>query len=218
MNKLRITIADDHQIVRLGLRCLFAEEPDISVVAESSSTMEAVEAIQREQPHVAVLDLNMPDRFALDLLPAIRASSPQTHVLILTMHTDEETVRNALAAGAHGFLTKESSPREIIGGIRTVAAGRVVVSVPVLGSGTPRPRTLPPQRPLSAREHQVLQLFARGMTHREVAEELSVRLKTIETYRSRLGDKFGARTRAELIQQARSMGLVEPAPRPASNQ
>jgi DNA-binding NarL/FixJ family response regulator len=218
MNKLRISIADDHQIVRIGLRCLLAEEPDLCVVAESSTTLDAVDAIQREKPDVAVLDLNMPDRFALELLPAICASSPGTHILVLTMHTDEETVRRALASGAHGFLTKEASPREVIGAIRTVAAGRVVVSVPVANTTAPRPRTLPPQRPLSAREHQVLQLFARGMTHREVAEELSVRLKTIETYRSRLGDKFGARTRAELIQQARSMGLVEVAPRPASNQ
>lgn len=218
MTTLRITIADDHQIVRIGLRCLLAEEPDLALVAESSSTLDAVAAIQREKPDVAVLDLNMPDRFALDLMPTICTASPTTHVLILTMHTDEETVRRALAAGAHGFLTKEASPHEVIGAIRTVAAGRVVVSVPVTTGVMARPRTLPPQRPLSARERQVLQLFARGMTHREVAEELSVRLKTIETYRSRLGDKFGARTRAELLQHARSMGLVEMAPRPASNQ
>jgi two-component system response regulator NreC len=219
MKPMRITIADDHQIIRVGLRSMLAAQPDLEVVGEAGTIHSSLSMIEREQPDVAILDLNMPDGFGLDVLPRIRAASPNTKVLILTMHSEQDTVRRSLAVGVHGFLNKIAEPEEVVNAVRTVAAGRFFVSVPmeVVGRGGKAPTVMsPPQssRPLSERERQVLELFARGLTHREISEQMGVRLKTVETYRSRLGDKLGARTRQELVEHARAMGLVATAPSP----
>lgn len=219
---MRITIADDHQIIRVGLRSMLAAQPDLEVVGEAGTIHSSLSMIEQEQPDVAILDLNMPDGFGLDVLPRIRAASPNTKVLVLTMHSEQDTVRRSLAVGVHGFLNKIAEPEEVVNAVRTVAAGRFFVSVPMEAPGrSPKPPAVGAQphasRPLSERERQVLELFARGLTHREISEQMGVRLKTVETYRSRLGDKLGARTRQELVEHARAMGLVASAPtRPAT--
>jgi two-component system response regulator NreC len=217
MKPMRITIADDHQIIRVGLRSMLSAQPDLEVVGEAGTIHGSLSMIEQEQPDVAILDLNMPDGFGLDVLPRIRSASPNTKVLVLTMHSEQETVRRSLAVGVHGFLNKIAEPEEVVNAVRTVAAGRFFVSVPMEAAGR-QTKGMPPapqaqaSRPLSERERQVLELFARGLTHREISEQMGVRLKTVETYRSRLGDKLGARTRQELVEHARAMGLVGAAP------
>ena len=222
---MRAIIADDHQIIRVGLSAILSSESDIQVVGEATSAREALALALREKPDVAILDLNFPDGSALGVLPELTEGSPDTRILVLTMHSEAQVVRNALALGVHGFLNKAADPQEVVRAVRSVAQGRAFVSVPFAGGGladlvaaqhAPRSDLPPPEhgprvegRKLSEREREILTLFARGLTHRQIAEALRLSVKTVETYRSRLGDRFGARTRAELVEAARQLGLFE---------
>jgi len=218
---LRITIADDHQIIRVGLRAILEDQGDMEVVAEAGTAEGALEIIRSTLPDVAIIDLNLPDGFGLTIVPAIRAASPATRILVLTMHEESDVVRKALASGIHGYVNKGADPDEVVRAVRSVARGRsyLNVSLEQVGFGdlvTDAPAVPKPDAVLAAtkssrlsdREREVLGLFARGRTHREIAEQLGLRLKTVETYRSRLGDKFGARSRADLVRCAREQGLI----------
>ena len=224
---MRAIIADDHQIIRVGLSAILGAEPDIQVIGEATSAREALALVAREKPDIAILDLNFPDGSALTVLPDLLAASPATRVLVLTMHSEAQVVRTALAAGVHGFLNKAANPQEVVRAVRSVAQGRAFVSVPFAGGGladlvtnqeppvrapsAPPESSAPPRaegRKLSEREREILKLFARGLTHRQIAEGLGLSVKTVETYRSRLGDRFGARSRAELVEAAQKLGLL----------
>jgi DNA-binding NarL/FixJ family response regulator len=215
---MRLTIADDHQIVRVGLRALLEAQPDLTVVGEAATADGALKLILEEQPDVALLDINMPGGSGLTVVSTVRATLPSTRLLVLSMHADWDTVRDAVTRGAHGYISKSAEPDEIVQAVRSVAAGRAFLSVPadaqaacMLRSDPPPPpsrSSAPPARSLSERERQVLELFARGYTHRQIAEALGIRAKTIETYRARLGAKFGARTLAEIVHSAREHGLL----------
>jgi two-component system response regulator NreC len=223
---MRVTVADDHQIIRVGLRSILQAEPDMEVVGEATNAREALDLIGREKPDVAILDLNLPDSSGLSIVPAILTSAPNTRILVLTMHSEPQVIRSALSVGVHGFLNKAAEPEEVVRAVRSVAQGRGFVSVPleagglidlVARDGGSSPLTTPKEaglvrdsgRPISEREREILALFARGLTHRQIAEELGLRVKTVETYRSRLGDRFGARSRADLVRCAREMGLLD---------
>lgn len=215
MQAVRVTLTDDHQIIRVGLRALISAQPDLTLVGEAGSVSEMVTLVAREKPDVALLDVNMPDGDGLSMLDTLRSVSPSSRLLVLTMHAEAAVVRRAVAAGAHGFVTKSAEPDEVIGAIRALAAGRSYLSAPLqqatLGEliGVSTTSNLPPSGAnLSQREAEVLALFAEGCTHREIAGRLGVQVKTIETYRNRLGAKFGARTREELLRNARSMGAL----------
>jgi two-component system response regulator NreC len=224
---MRVTLADDHQIIRVGLRSILQAEPDIAVVGEATSAAEAVTTVSQARPDVAILDLNLPDGSGLSVVPQLLEASPDTRILVLTMHAEPHIIRSALAAGVHGFLNKAAEPDEVVRAVRSVAQGRAFVSVPLAGglgglggvvassdeaplraSGeSQRPRDT--GRPLSEREREILALFAGGLTHRQIAERLGLSVKTVETYRSRLGDRFGARSREELVRCARELGLLD---------
>jgi two-component system response regulator NreC len=223
---MRVSIADDHQIIRVGLRSILQAEPDIQVVAEATSCAEALSTIELAKPDVAILDLNLPDGSGLAVVPALLETSPDTRILVLTMHAEPHIIRSALAAGVHGFLNKAAEPEEVVRAVRAVAQGRAFVSVPLSGglgelvatgsedSRPPAPlrdsaRPRDSGRPLSDREREILALFASGLTHRQIAAQLKLSVKTVETYRSRLGDRFGARSRGELVQCARELGLLD---------
>jgi two-component system response regulator NreC len=222
---MRVTIADDHQIIRVGLRSILQAEADIQVVAEATSAAEALATVEQAKPDVSILDLNLPDGSGLSIVPALLEASPETRILVLTMHAEPHIIRSALAAGVHGFLNKAAEPEEVVRAVRSVAQGRAFVSVPmmgglgeVVGNAEPDPRaaalaeSVRPRdtgRPLSEREREILGLFAGGLTHRQIAEQLGLSVKTVETYRSRLGDRFGARSRGELVRCARELGLLD---------
>ncbi len=216
---VRVAIIDDHKICQVGLRCMLQEEPDLTVVGSADSARLALGLVQAEKPDVVTLDVRIQGESGLDLLPHLLEQSPRTRVLVVSVHEDPQTLREAVARGAHGYVNKGADAEEIVGAVRSVARGRSFWSVPLergaahFLSRVPEPSSLRPAgRPLSEREHEILQLFALGHTQRQIADRLGLRLKTVETYRSRLGDKFGVRSRDELVQCARQLGLLEPAP------
>lgn len=222
---VRLAIVDDHKVCRVGLRLILERQPDFCVVGEADSAAEAAALIASVRPDVAILDVRLQAQSSLDSLPSFLSSSPGTRFLILSVHDEPQAVRDALDAGAHGFVNKAADPEEIVGGVRSLVSGRSFMSVPLQRHGsfhsapfrdvnhsTAAPASRAGARPLSEREREILQLFAIGHTHREIADRLGLRLKTVETYRSRLGDKFGVRSRRELVHCAYELGLVTHAP------
>jgi two-component system response regulator NreC len=209
---VRVAIVDDHKICQFGLRMMLQAQPDISVVGGADSARAALELVASEKPDVVTLDIRIQHESGLLLLPKLLEASPKTRVLVVSVHEDQETLRDALARGAHGYVNKAAEADEIVGGVRSVARGRSFWSVP-LEPGPPLPEEAsaprPSARPLSERERQILQLYAGGHTQRQIADRLGLRLKTVETYRSRLGDKFGVRSRDQLIDCARQLGLLD---------
>lgn len=216
---IRVAIVDDHKVCRVGLRYMLEQQPDFSVVGEAGSVHDAGLLLETERPDVAVLDLRLGVESSLMALELLIGRSPETRVLILSVQDEPDTVRSALARGAHGFVNKAADPEEILAGVRAVASGRSFLSIPLRRVGLDSFIALKPvpehetvrhtARPLSDREREILQLFASGHTQRQIAALLGLRLKTVETYRSRLGDKFGVRSRVELIHCARELGLVD---------
>jgi two-component system, NarL family, response regulator NreC len=208
VKKIRLLLADDHAILRAGLRMLLDAQPDMLVVGEAADGEEAVRRALVTRPDVAVVDLTMPGLSGVETLQRLRRELPSARLLVLTMHEDPGYARMAQAAGASGHVIKDADSSELLSAIRAVHRGRTFVQV---GAGTgddpPDPAALPVMPTLSPRELQVLRLLARGHTNREVAGLLSLSVKTIETHRSRLGDKLGARTRAELVRIAAQLGL-----------
>jgi DNA-binding NarL/FixJ family response regulator len=214
---MRVVIADRHQLLRVGLRVVLEKHGDIRVVGEASCSQAALSLVLMEQPNVAIIA----DDLGLSSVPALLGAAPGLRLLLLSAREDTEVVGHAFAAGVHGYLSKAAHPDELIQAVRSLAAGRAFLSAPLEPPARPdslalareesaSPSHYPPKvaRPLSGRERQVLELFAQGHTHRQIADILGVRAKTVETYRSRLGDKFGVRSRAELLYSAREMGLL----------
>ena len=208
---IRVLLVDDHAVLRAGLKVLIDAQPDMRVVADAGDGAAAVVAARQAQPDVAVVDLTLPGMHGLQVIEALRGTLPRTRILVLTMHDDPEYIRPALAAGASAYLVKHVADTELISSIRAVHDGGTVV---YLKSG--RPALLPDERPvggrgaapLSARERDVLRLIASGHTQQEIARRLHIRPKTVETYRSRLGQKLGFNTRAELVRYALDTGLL----------
>jgi two-component system, NarL family, response regulator NreC len=207
VTKIRVLLADDHAILRAGLRMLLAAQPDMTVVAEAADGEEAVRRALATRPDVAVIDLTMPGLSGVETLGRLRREVPATRLLVLTMHDDPGYARVALAAGASGHVVKDAESAELLTAIRTVHRGRTFVRV---GAGAPA--TLPPASaapPLSPRERQVLGLLVHGHTNREVADRLSLSVKTVETHRARLSEKLGLHSRADLVRFAIELGLLQ---------
>jgi two-component system, NarL family, response regulator NreC len=190
---------------------LLEAQPDMTVVAEASDGEEAVRRARDARPDVAVIDLTMPGLSGmetLERLERLHRELPATRLLVLTMHDDPAYARMARAAGAAGHVIKDSESSELLAAIRAVHRGRVFVQVG--GTAAPSaPAAESARSPaLSQRERQVLEMLARGHTNREIASRLSLSTKTVETHRSRLGDKLGLHTRAELVRLALDLGLI----------
>lgn len=218
---IRVLLADDHAVLRTGLAMLLSAQPDITVVGEAGNGAEAMALAQEKRPDVVVLDLTMGQDSGLGAIIAIRRGHPSAHVLVLTMHTDVSYVRAALAAGASGYVAKSVADTELLSAVRAVAKGRIFVDLAIgdpavrdetlgfLRSGE-RSQALVPLRQLSGREREVLGRVAQGFTNAQVAEQLGLSVKSVETYRARLLEKLGLRTRAELVRFAIGAGVLTP--------
>jgi DNA-binding NarL/FixJ family response regulator len=209
MKKIRLLLADDHAILRAGLRVLLDAQPDMTVVAEAADGHEALDRARANQPDVAVVDLTMPGMSGVQTLERLRREVPATRLLVLTMHDDPAYAGLTLAAGATGHVVKDAESTELLAAIRAVHRGRTFVHTGSdVSDGAPPESATAGVPPLSGRERQVLELLARGHTNREVAGRLRLSVKTIETYRSRLNDKLGLNSRADLVRLAMDLGLL----------
>jgi two-component system response regulator NreC len=208
-------IADDHAILRAGLRLLLNAQPDMEVVAEAPDAEKAVQAARETRPDVALLDLTMPGAGGMRALQEMARNCRKTRVLVLTMHDDPAYLRSVLAAGASGYLLKRTVDSELLAAIRAVHRGgtfvdpslaNVLVQDVLAKKGT-KARPMRPGNILSGREQQVLKFVAQGYSSQQIAKRVFVSVKTVETYRARIADKLGLRTRSELVRYAIRMGL-----------
>ena len=214
--KIRVMIADDHAILRAGLTMLVNTQADMEVVSEAADGVTAVQAATDTRPDVALLDLTMPRVGGMEALREMARRCRGTRVLVLTMHEDPAYLRSALAAGASGYLLKKAVDSELIAAIRAVDRGGTFVDPrladvlvqDVLAKKGPRTDPKRPVRILSDRELQVLRLVALGYTSAQIAQRIHVGVKTVETYRSRVAEKLGLRTRRDVIRFAMQMGLL----------
>ena len=204
---ITIVIADDHEVVRAGLKMLLDAEQDFKVVSEAGDVAVTERRVAAYRPRVLVLDVNMRGGSSIPSIPRIRASAPQTNIVVLTMQSDPELAREALRAGATGFVLKESAEAELIQAVRLAADGRTYLN-PELGA---RLAAAPPGegRPddLSSREVEVLRLIALGHTNAEIASLLYLSVRTVESHRAHIQQKTQRSTRAELVAYARENGL-----------
>ena len=209
---IRVFIADDHAIVREGLKQILAEQRDIVVAGEAENGLDAVKLFRRAKPHVMLLDISLPDRNGIEVLKQIKDDKPELAVLMLSMHREDQYAIRALKAGAAGYLTKQSAPRELVQAIRQVAGGQKYVSAALaqaLANSVGSDHEAPVHDSLSDREFQTLTMIASGKTVSEIARELSLSVKTISEYRARLLSKMKLKTSAELTTYAIRNQLVE---------
>ncbi len=214
-SKKRILLADDHTILRSGLRLMLAAQEDLEIVGEASTGTETLKKCENLQPDLILLDLSMPGLGGLDVLPALRRIAPASKILILTMHDDKHYLHQALQGGAAGYVLKKAADTELISAIRAVLNGEMYVHHSMMRFLLED--VLPLKEPagqtdlwesLSEREQEVLRLVALGYTSSEIAEKLSLSAKTVETYRARGMEKLGLRNRAALVRFALSRGLI----------
>jgi two-component system, NarL family, response regulator NreC len=210
--QLAVVLADDHVVVRNGLRLLLDSEPGIEVVAEAGDVPDTLEAVERHRPDVVVLDLLMPGEAGLAAIPRLRAASPGTRVVVLTAQQDPSFASEAMRLGAAGYVPKEAAGRQLLRAIRMVAEGSTYLE-PRLGArlaaGVAAAKRAAPE--LTEREVEVLRLIARGHTNREMAERLFLSIRTVESHRARIQRKLGRSSRSDLVEYAIERGLAEPA-------
>lgn len=209
--RIHVLIADDHPVLRKGVRQILEETTDIVAAGEASSGEEVLAILARGQWDVVLLDITFPDRNGLEILREIRKDYPSLPVLFLSMHSEEQFAIRSLKAGASGYLTKESAPEELVQAIRKVVRGGKYLTPSLtekLAMYVQAENEIPHDR-LSDREFQLLRLLAAGMSIKEVADKLRLSVKTVSTYRMRLLDKMGMKTNAELIRYALENHLVE---------
>jgi len=216
MELIRVVLVDDHAILRAGVRALIDSQDDMEVVGESADATDGVASVGALSPDVVVLDISMPGRSGLEMISKLKEASANTGILILTMHDDLEYVRLSLASGAAGYLVKTQADTELLAAIRAVHRGRSYIDVS-LGKATLAQMLettdatgLPAQSetPLSRRERQVLEQVAYGHTHKEIAAQLEISVKSVETYRSRIASKLGLKSRADLVRFALERGIL----------
>jgi DNA-binding NarL/FixJ family response regulator len=214
---IRVLLADDHELIREGIKQVLNEAQDIEVVAEANNGEEAISRYNQCEPDVAILDISMPVLDGLATLKQIVAQHPDANILVLTMHPEEQYAIRTLKAGAKGYITKGTTPEELYRAVRSVAHGRRYLSdegqSSVLTQLIDIKATSSPLQQLSDRELQVLRLIAEGLKTSNIAKTLRLDVKTIETYRSRLMNKLNFQTNAALILFAERNGLVSTEPK-----
>jgi DNA-binding NarL/FixJ family response regulator len=209
---IKVLIADDHPIVRQGLRQILAGTTDLAVAGEAVNGQEALDQVRAGSWDVLVLDMTMPGRSGFDILKELKHDQPHLPVLVLSMHAEEQFAVRVLKAGASGYLTKENAPEELVKAIRKVVSGGKYISPGLaesLAFGLDAASGRSPHETLSDREFQVMRLMASGKTLAEIAEALSLSAKTVSTYRTRLLEKLNLKTNAELVRYALENGLIE---------
>ncbi|HXG95178.1 MAG TPA: response regulator transcription factor [Blastocatellia bacterium] len=209
---VKILIADDHALIRRGLKEIIADQPDMRVVGEAENAAQTLALLRKQEWDVLVLDINMPGQSGLDILREVSREQPRLPVLILSAHPEDQFGARVLKAGAAGFINKESAPEELVKAIRKVCQGGKYVSESLaetlISSLRGDSHQLPHER-LSDREYQVMLMLAEGRTASEIAEELNLSVKTISTYRFRVMEKMNFKTNAELMRYAIRHKLVE---------
>jgi two-component system, NarL family, response regulator NreC len=207
--RITIVLADDHRVVRAGLRLLLESEPDFAVLAEAGDVAESMRKVSAFHPDVLILDLNMPGESSLSAIPRIRAADPATKIVVLTMQNDPAYARDALRAGAIGYVLKEAADTELVQAVRQAASGLTYLN-PGLGARLAAEPEDRPQAPdmLSAREVEVLRLIAQGHTNSEIASQLYLSVRTVESHRAHIQRKTGRMTRADLVAYAHEHSLM----------
>jgi two-component system invasion response regulator UvrY len=208
---IRVLVADDHAVVREGIKRIIADAGDMTVAAEAGDGQELLTQLRAKKCDVVLMDLAMPGRPGLEVLRDLRRENPRLPVLILTMYPEDQYAVRTLSAGASGYIHKGSPPDELVAAIRTLASGRRYITANVaehLASHVDTASSKPPHENLSNREYEVLRLIASGKTVSDIAEELSLSVKTVSTFRSRILEKLGLRNNAEIIRYAVENHLV----------
>ena len=211
---IRVLIADDHAIVRAGLRTLIKSEPSLELVGEAVGGYEAIELAGKAQPDILVLDLSMPDLDGIAVTKTVRLQFPDLRILILTVHEDEALLREAIKSGASGYILKRAAESELISAIQIIMRGDLYVDPSMVRSLLsdaikPSPAHRESIEPLTAREKEVLKLIVQGYTNRQIGEELNISVRTVEGHRANLSEKLGLHSRVELVRYAREHGLIE---------
>ncbi len=210
---IKVVIADDHAIVRGGLRALVHADPQLELVGEASGGIEAIELVSQLKPDILVLDLSMPDIDGITVTRRLKNAGNPTHILILTVHEDEALLREAIRAGASGYVLKKAAEAELVAAIYTVLQGKLYVDPMLILSVLTEPAEKPslPQSdtPLTGRELDVLKYVAQGYTNKQISEELVISIRTVESYRASLLEKLNLHSRAELVRYAKQRGIVD---------
>jgi two-component system response regulator NreC len=210
----KVLIADDHGIVRAGLRALIGAESGFELVGEASGGYEAISLVEQTRPDVMVLDLSMPDLDGISVTRKIKPLAPDLKILILTLHEDEALLKEAIKAGAAGYILKHAAETELISAIRTILRGDLFVDPSMvralLGEPQPTSRTqADPKETLTSREEEILKLIVEGYTNRQIGENLSISVRTVEGHRANISDKLGLHSRVELVRYAREHGMID---------
>ena len=201
---IRVVIAEDHPVVRSGLRLLLGEQSDIDIVAEAANGLEAIAAAETLEPSLVLMDISMPELNGLEATRRLRQSFPNLPILVLTMHEDERYFLSLLKAGANGYIVKGAAPGDLVSAVRSVAAGDVYL-YPSLAKFLTQDKN--PE--LSPREMEVLQLTSQGLTAKEVGRELCISANTVERHRANIMAKLGVSNRTELVRYAVERGLID---------
>jgi len=209
--RIRVLICDDHAIMRGGLRRILVEDDSVEVIGEAASSAEVIAAVGADPPDVLIMDVSLPDRDGISTIKDVLRDHPEIRVLILTMHDEPAYVREAFAVGAMGYLVKTEVDSELVRGVHEVAAGRPhfehrLGAAALMGKHEQKPNQ--PSHPLSEREVTVLRMLAMGYTNSEIAQELVLSVRTVETYRARIQQKTGVRGRAAMVRIARKWGIL----------
>jgi DNA-binding NarL/FixJ family response regulator len=215
MEPIRILIADDHNVVRSGLRVLLDAQPDLEVIEEASTGEETVERTVALKPNICLLDIAMPRLNGLEAARHIRQQAPEVRIVVLTMYDDEAYLRQFLEMGAAGYVLKKAADTELVNAIRAVHRGDSFVYPSLTGplidsylQREPSPTAPPGTEEISPREEQVLRLVALGYTSQQIADELCISVSTVETHRAHIMEKLGLRGRAQLVRYALAKGIL----------
>jgi len=207
-DRIRVVLADDHSVVRRGVRQLLEAEGDFEVVAEAADAESARRYVRGHRPDVLVLDLNMPGGSSLETIPQLREESPDTQIVVLTMQNEPAYARRALSDGVLGYVLKESAETELVEAVRHAAAGESYLN-PRLGARMASEDVAGPPDGLSDREVEILRMVALGHTNQEISHQLFISVRTVETHRSHIQQKLRLRARSDLVRYALEHGLIE---------
>jgi two-component system response regulator NreC len=210
----RVVIADDHAIVRAGLRALIHDEIGMDLIGEATGGYEAIELVEKNQPEVLVLDISMPDLDGISVTRKLKPNFPDLRILILTLHEDEAMLKEAIKAGASGYILKRAAESELISAIQIILRGDMYVDPSMLRSLLTEPKPVSPQQSapvetLTLRETEILKLIVDGFTNRQIGEHLNISIRTVEGHRANISEKLGLHSRLELVRYARQHGMIE---------
>jgi len=216
MKKIKILVADDHAVLRSGLKMMLNTQKDMEVIDEAATGEEALHLCQELNPDVLLLDLNMPGTSGIEIIPKLKDNVQNTKILVLTMHDEESYLKDVLKMGGHGYILKKAADTALLSAIRAVYRDEIYIdpfmTKHLINQAFQNKDSAKPvnnANPLSEREIEVLQLIAQGYTNKQIAEELFISIKTVETYKDRIKKKLNRNRRSELVRYAVDAGLID---------